>query len=83
MFDLCFGMNFFVSFLVLQSSSNWRERARTTCCALIASLYLVTINVMWFFLTVSWVSLQFVIVVFPDHTYLLINQLKLSSFHAM
>ena len=26
---------------------------------------------MWFFLTVSWVSLQHVIVVFPDHTHLL------------
>ena len=29
---------------------------------------LVTINVLWLFLTVPWVGLQFVIVVFPDHT---------------
>ena len=28
----------------------------------------VTINVRWLFLTVPWVSLQCVIVVFPDHT---------------
>ena len=27
--------------------------------------------VVWFFLAVSWVCLQFVIVVFPDHTHLL------------
>ena len=32
---------------------------------------IVTINVMWLFLTVSWVGLQCVVVVFPDHTYLL------------
>ena len=27
--------------------------------------------VVWFFLTMPWVCLQFVIVVFPDHTHLL------------
>ena len=31
----------------------------------------VTINVLWLFLTVPWVGLQYVIVVFPDHTHLL------------
>ena len=29
----------------------------------------VTINVLWLFLTVPWVGLQYVIVVFPDHTH--------------
>ena len=32
---------------------------------------IVTINVLWLFLTVPWVGLQCVIVVFPDHTHLL------------
>ena len=32
---------------------------------------LVTVNVMWPFLTLPWVGLQYVIVVFPDHTHLL------------
>ena len=32
---------------------------------------IVTINVLWHFLTVRWVSLQYVIVVFTDHTHLL------------
>ena len=34
---------------------------------------IVTINVQWLFLTVPWVGLQCVIVVFPDHTHLLMN----------
>ena len=29
----------------------------------------VTINILWFFLTVPWVGLPYVIVVFPDHTH--------------
>ena len=32
---------------------------------------IVTINGMWLFLTLPWVGLQYVIVVFPDHTHLL------------
>ena len=32
---------------------------------------IVTINVLWLFLTVPWVGLQYVLVVFPDHTHLL------------
>ena len=31
---------------------------------------LVTVNVLWLFHMVPWVDLQFVIVVFPDHTHL-------------
>ena len=31
----------------------------------------VTINVLWFFLAVPCVGLQYVIVVFPDHTHLI------------
>ena len=30
---------------------------------------IVTLNVMWLFLVVPWVGLQYVIVVFPDHTH--------------
>ena len=33
---------------------------------------IVTINVLWLFHAVSWVGLQCLIVVFPDHTHLLI-----------
>ena len=31
---------------------------------------IVTINVLWLLLTVRWVGLQYVIVVFPDHTHI-------------
>ena len=34
---------------------------------------IVTINVLWLFLTVPWVGLHNVIVVFPDHTHLLFS----------
>ena len=35
---------------------------------------LVTVNVLWLFLTMPWVGLLCVIVVFPDHTHLLSDQ---------
>ena len=44
------------------------EEERAGCFALIAFLSLVTVNVPLLFLTVPWVGLQCVIVVFPDHT---------------
>ena len=34
----------------------------------------VTINVLWLFLTVPWFGLQCVIVIFPDHTHLLLGR---------
>ena len=45
---------------------------------MVALLYLsnsciVTINVLWLFLTVQWVGLQSVIVVYPVPTHLLFN----------
>ena len=39
----------------------------------LSSWCLVTVNVVWLFLTVPWVGLQCVIVVFPDHTHLLFS----------
>ena len=34
---------------------------------------IVNIQVLWLFLTVPWVGLQYVIEVFPDHTHLLFS----------
>ena len=65
---LCFVMHYVVYFLVLQSS----RRARELVPLLLLSYgCLVTVNVLWLFLSVPWVGLQFVIVVFPDYTHLL------------
>ena len=49
------------------------NRKRKLVALLIIIIYrcIVTISVLWLFLTVPWVCLQFVIVVFPDHTHLL------------
>ena len=33
--------------------------------------WLVSVNVLWLFLTVPWFGLKFLIVVFPGHTHLL------------
>ena len=43
----------------------------SSCCLVI---------VVWLFLAVSWVSLQLVIVVFPDHTHLLFSKSKSKVF---
>ena len=42
-------------------------KEKADCFAIIT----VTINVLWLFLTVPWVGLQCVILVFPDHIQLL------------
>ena len=41
---------------------------------------IVTINVLWLFLTVPWVGLQCVIVVFPGHTVLLFGSAPIPPF---
>ena len=48
-----------------------RKRELVNCFAFIVFGCRVTVNIMWLFLTVPWVGLQFVVVVFPDHTRLL------------
>ena len=64
-------MHSFVSFLVLQSS--FLKRKRVLVVLLILSYgCLDTVNVLRLFLTVPFVGLRCVIVIFPDHTYLLI-----------
>ena len=40
-------------------------------------MYCYYINVLWLFLTVPWVGLQCVIVVFSDHTHLLFEGVRL------
>ena len=47
------------------------KRKRKLVALLLSYRCIVTINDLWLFLTVPWVGLQYVIVVFPDHTHLL------------
>ena len=47
---------------------------------LLSSWCLVTVSILWLFLTVHWVGLQCVIVVFPDLTHMLFSVLVLCLF---
>ena len=66
---ICFVVGNFMSILVLQSSW-WGERE---LFALLSLSSWCLVMVVWLFLAVTWVCVRFVIVVFPDHTYLLFN----------
>ena len=51
-----------------------KRKGKLFALPLLSYRCIVTINSLWLFLTVSWVGLQYVIVVFPDHTHLLFAQ---------
>ena len=50
-----------------------KRKRKLVALLLLSYRCIVTLNVLWLFLTVPWVGLQCVIVVFPDHTHLLFN----------
>ena len=59
---------------VHSSFANHLKEEEKVCCFAIFQMSFrcsVTIIVLWLFLTVPWVGLQYVIVVFPDHIHLL------------
>ena len=69
---LCLCLFYYALLCVHSSFAILFKRKRKLVALLLLSYrYIVTINVLWLFLTVSWVDLQYVIVVFPDHTHLL------------
>ena len=71
---LCLSLFYYVLLCVLSSFAIILKRKRKRIALLLLSYRcIVTINVLWLFLTVSWVGLQCVIVVFPDHTHLLFH----------
>ena len=54
----------------LQFCNHFEEEEKAGCFAIIVLQMYITITVLWLFLTVPWVGLQYVFVVFPDHTHL-------------
>ena len=56
--------------VVLDCIDSWSLHPYLLWFILTSSWWLVTVRVLWLFLMVSFVSLQYVIVVFPDHTHL-------------
>ena len=67
---LCITLCLFSSFAIIL------KRKRKLVALLLLSYRCITINNLWLFLTVPWVILQGVIVVFPDHTHLLFEPHK-------
>ena len=75
---LCLSLFCYALFCVLSSFAIILKRKRELFALLLLSYgCLVTVNVLWLFLTVSRVDLQCVIVVFPDHTHLLLSPILL------
>ena len=69
---LCLSLFCYTLLCVHSSFAIILKRKRKLVALLLLSYRcIVTINVLWLFLTVPWVGLQYVIVVFPDHTHLL------------
>ena len=63
-------MQYFVPFLVLQSTC--RERGRElVSLLLLSSRFHVNVSALWLFLTMPWAGLQCVIMAFPGHTHFL------------
>ena len=74
---LCLSLFWYALLCVLSSFAIILKRKRELVSLLLLSYRcLVTVNVLWLFLTVPWVRLQCVIVVFSDHTHLLFGTLK-------
>ena len=70
---LCLSLFCCTLLCALSSFAIILKRKREKVALLVLSYEcLVTINVLWLFLTVPWVGLWCVIVVFPDHTHLLL-----------
>ena len=78
---LCWSLFWYALLCVHTSFAIILTRKREMVALLLLFFWcLVAVNVLWSFLTVSWVGLQCVIVVFPDHTHLLFHTLVVFSF---
>ena len=69
---LCLSLFCYALLCVHSSFAIILKRKRKLIALLLLSYRcIVTRNGLWLFLTVPWVGLQYMIVVFPDHTHLL------------
>ena len=71
---LCSSLYWYALLYVLSRPAIILTRNRELVALLLLSFRcLVTVNVLWLFLMVPWVGLQYVIVGFPDDTHLLFS----------
>ena len=67
---LCLYLFWYVLLCALPSFAVILKRKRELVALLLLPYgYLVTVNVQWLFLMMWWDGLEFMIVVFPDHTH--------------
>ena len=71
------------TFLYLPSSFSFILMGKRELVALLSLSSWCLVVVVWLFLAVPWVSQQFVIVVFPDHTHYFRKWLKFSGSRAI
>ena len=57
-----------------------KRKRKLVALQMLSCRCIVTMNVLWLFVTAWWVGLQYVIVVFPDHTHLLFNSICINYF---
>ena len=70
---MCWSLFWYALLYVFSSFSIILMRKRELVDLLLLSFgWFVTVNVLWLFLSVSWVGLQCINVVFPNHTHLLL-----------
>ena len=74
---LCLSL---ICYALLYVHSSFAIILKMVALLLLSYRCLVTVNVMWLFLTLPWVGLQYVIVVFPDHTHLLFSPFCIIEF---
>ena len=70
------GLSLFCCALLCVNSSFaiiLKRKKKLVALLLLSYRCFVSINVLWLFLTATWVGLQSVIVVFPDHTHLFLS----------
>ena len=53
-----------------------KRKRKLVAFLLLSYRCIVTLNIVWLFLTVPWVGLQYVVVVFPDHSHLLLASVR-------
>ena len=78
LWGFCVGLFFWYALLYVHSSFAIILTRKKELVALLLLYFgcFVTVNVLWLFLTLPWAGLQCVIVVFPDHTYLLFHNIN-------
>ena len=68
---LCLSLFFMHYFVFILDCNHLEKEGKRVILLFLSYRCIITINVLWFFLTVPWVGLPSVIVIFPDHSHLL------------